>query len=1083
MNLGMQSIVLSQRRSAAAPQRRSASRYLRSVWGAGLVLAWQLPLLAQAPIAPGERIFEDLHVTSSASLPAAMAASPSGRYLYAGEGGMVAVLDTQATGGMSNPIKTFQVSSLGIVPIAMRFDPTADIEAEGEPGSTDLLYVAAGRDGLWVVHADRRPNEPNQAIRIDDSGNANPATQNGRRWACDLEFATVNGVDYLLSLTSRKNQSRLRLYRLSDLRSIAQSCPGETGCEIAPAVQVNLNANASTSTDWFSYAFGMTVDYEHAIEGGADVYVALGAHGLVRVRLQPPQGSAYPMNLVQDGPFFGSGSVYADPQYEDTQTGIHSYGFQSPLVPWKRKIYDDLEYYDWTPCLGDVPASADLTRTHPPIFTDVTCHGGFLYAAVESCGWVRFDLSDDWQPAIRIDHHEGWQNQERLGDSDPNPECSEEEFLLRLIASDGPFPGGKRPLTWPRRIVAVETDGGPILAVTTSPDRMAFDPGGRTEGRAHNEWPRGEPFHKGGYHAYTFLYRLGCGAFQAGVDNWDVAVRLGGQDVLVPPAQGVDFCHGEEPGSILFFATAKKLGSPGLLFLDDPLDSLADPAVDHSNYRVEVAWNTPNAPNVVARSSFDRPGRFCRYPGVSILDQRVWLTGSNDAGFRFPGPEWTCDGALHRGSPPTSGADPNHVRGGILVNPEAQWPHPTDAQQAYLWTVLGSSWAMVRYSIGQDLCCASPPCPSPTPPQREKRAFISSPPDRFESGGRGYYSMGGVWPEYDAWFATQEEDPGAEIVFGTRSGTDWGLVVMRRDKLQSEMEGASDGSLISPITAQALVGTLVTAHELSGVDSASQDAENIDFLTVEKLTGYTTNAAPRFFELSDETLEPQERFLVVLPTGRVSVHPDDSFMAGYTIRSPYDQRFGHPKVTIFDVTNVQGLTTQGSPSIPSWTLIGPNPGFAAEVRVLEYGGTTWLFLSDFTGELLVYDVGDLLQMSPGTYDHTTFPPFEVYTLSDDFTDTFRSDLYSVALDHVEWVDDSEQAREEVYVYLGASRVGLEVLRFRPGNTSPPRLEPLGIVQVPGEAEGLWIRTDPDSGQRQLMVCNSFAGIRILEYAQ
>lgn len=1048
------------------------------------MLAGQLPLLAQAPIAPGERIFEDLHVTSSVSLPAAMAASPSGRYLYAGEGGVIAVLDTQVSGGMSNPIKAFQVSSLGIVPIAMRLDPTADIEAGGEPGSTDLLYVAAGRDGLWVVHADRRPNEPNRAIRIDDSGNANPATQNGRRWACDIEFATVNGVDYLLCLTSRKNQSRLRLYRLSDLRSIAQTCPGETGCEIGPAVQVNLNANESTSTDWFSYAFGMTVDYEHAVEGGADVYVALGAHGLVRVRLQPPQGSAHPTNQSQDGPFFGSDSVYADVAFAHPSGGGHDYGFSSPGQDWDARIYDDLEYYDWTPCGGSGPASAELTRSHPPIFTDVTCHGGFLYAAVESSGWVRFDLSGTWGPAMPIDHHEGWANREPLGDPYSSQLCAEEDYLLRLIASDGPFPGGRRPQTWTRRIIAVETTGGPILAVTTSPDRMAFDPAGRTEGRAHNEWPRGEPFHKGGYHAYTFLYRLGCTALDPDADNWSVAVRLGGQDVLVPPAQGIDFCDEEEPGAILFFATAKKLGSPGLLFLDDPLDSLADPAVDHSNYRVEVAWNTPNAPNVVARSSFDRPGRFSRYPGVSILDQRVWLTGSNDAGFRFPGPEWTCDGALHRGSPPTSGADPNHVRGGILVNPEAQWPHPTAADQAYLWTVLGSSWAMMRYSIGQDLCCASPPCPSPTPPQREKRAFISSPPDRFESTGRGYYSMGGVWPEYDAWFADKASQTGAQLIFGTRSGTDWCLVVMRRDRLQTAMEGGSDGTLIDPAdgSINALVGTLVTAHELSGVDSASQDAENIDFLTVKKLTGYTTNSAPRFFKLSDEALEPEERFLVVLPTGRVSVDPSDPFMAGYTIPSPYDQRFGHPKVTIFDVTNVQGLTTQGSPSIPSWTLIGPNPGFAAEVRMLEYGGTTWLFLSDFTGELLVYDVGGLLQMSPGTNDHTTFPPFEVYTLSADFTDDFHSDLYSVALDHVEWVDDSEQAREEVYAYLGASRVGLEVLRFRPGNTSPPRLEPLGIVQVPGEAEGLWIRTDPDSGERQLMVCNSFAGIRILNYS-
>lgn len=80
------------------------------------------------------------------------------------------------------------------------------------------------------------------------------------------------------------------------------------------------------------------------------------------------------------------------------------------------------------------------------------------------------------------------------------------------------------------------------------------------------------------------------------------------------------------------------------------------------------------------------------------------------------------------------------------------------------------------------------------------------------------------------------------------------------------------------------------------------------------------------------------------------------------------------------------------------------------------------------------------------------------------------------------MDEQVAEREELYVYLGASRVGVEVLRFRPGNVTPPRLEHLGIVQVPGEAEGLWIRNDPDSGERQLIVCNSYAGIRILEYS-
>lgn len=45
----------------------------------------------------------------------------------------------------------------------------------------------------------------------------------------------------------------------------------------------------------------------------------------------------------------------------------------------------------------------------------------------------------------------------------------------------------------------------------------------------------------------------------------------------------------------------------------------------------------------------------------------------------------------------------------------------------------------------------------------------------------------------------------------------------------------------------------------------------------------------------------------------------------------------------------------------------------------------------------------------------------------------------------------------------------------------PLLEPLGVVQVAGEAGGLWIRNDPVTSQRQLVVGNTYGGIRILAY--
>lgn len=88
----------------------------------------------------------------------------------------------------------------------------------------------------------------------------------------------------------------------------------------------------------------------------------------------------------------------------------------------------------------------------------------------------------------------------------------------------------------------------------------------------------------------------------------------------------------------------------------------------------------------------------------------------------------------------------------------------------------------------------------------------------------------------------------------------------------------------------------------------------------------------------------------------------------------------------------------------------------------------------------------------------------------DFTDAFPSNVWGIALDQV-----SSNRR---YVYLGVSRVGVVVLEFLPDAQGGPQVQFIEIIQTPGEAMGLWIRTDPDSGDHQLMVANTYAGIRV-----
>src|SRR5690606_25968640 len=121
-----------------------------------------------------------------------------------------------------SPVKSFTVSSLAIAPIAMVLDPDADVESQVPAGENDWLYVAAGRDGLWMVQADPRSTTTNLAVRIDDSFSGNHLEQDNRRWASALDFATVGETEYLLVLFAAKDDSYLRLYELDQLRSVAQ---------------------------------------------------------------------------------------------------------------------------------------------------------------------------------------------------------------------------------------------------------------------------------------------------------------------------------------------------------------------------------------------------------------------------------------------------------------------------------------------------------------------------------------------------------------------------------------------------------------------------------------------------------------------------------------------------------------------------------------------------------------------------------------------------------------------------------------------------------------------------------------------
>jgi len=165
------------------------------------------------------------------SIPAGMTVSDDGRYLYVAEGGTLAVLD--APSDMHVEIKFAPVSSLGLRAVELELDPDADLEAP----SNAYLYVAAGREGLWVMGADPGASVTLPASRIDDA--LDTGGQTSDRWCNDVDFIQWGTTDYLLALFAEKDASRLRLYKLQHARNVLG--PQETGNEIAAEVNVAVD--------------------------------------------------------------------------------------------------------------------------------------------------------------------------------------------------------------------------------------------------------------------------------------------------------------------------------------------------------------------------------------------------------------------------------------------------------------------------------------------------------------------------------------------------------------------------------------------------------------------------------------------------------------------------------------------------------------------------------------------------------------------------------------------------------------------------------------------------------------------------
>lgn len=361
----------------------------------------------QLPVYP---VFQS--ATHPFSRTKAFTATEDGDWLYSAEGGSMAFINMRDSQGMftdadmhePNATKKISVGKHGVNASRMILDTLR---------GGDLLYLAGGRDGLWVMDSDPDPSiPPNRAWRVDDSGNTNPATQGSRRWCSDVQLTTVEGVDYLVAVFGKKTSSVLRIYRLDDVRAIADPSNAELGNEIAPFAQITLKKHPDAPVpggDVLGRSIALAVDCTVLGNPGDEklfAYVAMGPHGLARVRFDPGQGSNFTIGVAW-GPVFGDSSHY------ELGNGL------IPNVPketYQSSVYtDDREFYG--------PAGTVIDRVEAPAFTDVKVYRGELlvegelkdvyqvYATVDHLNWVMFDLDPGtgagWSSTMPIAHHEG----------------------------------------------------------------------------------------------------------------------------------------------------------------------------------------------------------------------------------------------------------------------------------------------------------------------------------------------------------------------------------------------------------------------------------------------------------------------------------------------------------------------------------------------------------------------------------------------------------------------------------------------------------------------------------------------------
>jgi len=1046
----------------------------------GFVLATAFP---QCPLPSENRILDQFQTGFPFSVPNAMAVSADGRYIYCGEGGSIAILDTEANPpvyDMTAPRPP--ISDFGARPAKILVDPGT------LPGTDDdLLIICAGRSGLWVMDAHPTGGADHRAAVVDDAGGSNVNVQNSRRFCDDAEIFSIDGVEYLAAIFARRGGSRLRIYDMESVRAVLVNTMQDewSGAEISYLHDRKFGKRVPTlspigQTNLHNYSLSIALTVDQISADSATVYVALWHQGLARVRVDADPGNPGELLVsgVELGPVFGDGSAYH----------LHE-----NLSPHPKETYDN---FHWT----DVD-TGEVTRQEPPVFTDVAVQNfqapndkHYLYATVDTLGWVRFDLSDPWGADMMIEHHEGTAYPEDIND---HP-FGEIQFELN---------GG---YSYPTQVRVIESQGEVLVAVNMSGASMVRNVGHRTEGSVLNYAANsfnGIPdyfFLKGnrldrilGGTGEVLIYRVDTtgtiGAFTGYEFDADLEPtpdpgnveeealptlfsQFGGRDISFHPASpGV-------PNRPLLFVQAGKVTDKVRVDLDPPLPE--DIMFERLGGRVKA----------------DRPGSERFRVGYCVVNPDVLLVGSNDGFFSAHGIHALCGSDLLNFYDPSPGGADGRFNAGIYFDHEGQWPvldEGTSGERAGMQISIGGLDGN-RYRV--HLLDPGDPCGVPqVEPDLIHTWRIGTPTDRFKKQKR-WYIGGTVNEAYDA-------EIGQNMLYMAGSNTPQGIVAIDRDEFEEWLfdntgTGASSDLHMDNAGPDVIVGTLNTDPELSKVPNTPATEEFLQTLYFDSdpsekfnIAGGLLTFAPRIVKVPSTQGGTADTWVLAAQCGFLENGQEKRDVANKQFAA-YEDNNGVPigeedwtadsevgdmtrlVLQFWDISDpdtfddTEEARDYGVPA--NVTLIGDlDFANALSLKVEEWGNRTYIFVADYGGCVLVYDMTDVLWNN-----QTPIELVETYTPAKSLTDSLPNAVWDVVVDRAQWISGLTPMNE-IYVYAAVERLGVEVLRFDPSCPLGDRLKKVRLIQTPGNVRSMIIRGA--GSDRSLILSDGEAGLRVLEY--